>query len=103
MSDSFATLRTVACQAPVSMEFPRREDWSRLPFPPPEDLPNPGIKPMSPALAGRLFLAVLCVKLLPGLSLVMVTGVTHCVASLVAEHNSRAGGFEYLLAGGLCS
>ena len=38
------------------MEFPRREDWSRLPFPPPEDLPNPGIKPMSPALATGFFI-----------------------------------------------
>ena len=32
------------------MEFPRREYWSGLPFPPPGDLPDPGIKPESPAL-----------------------------------------------------
>ena len=32
------------------MEFSRQEYWSVLPFPPPEDLPDPGIKPMSPAL-----------------------------------------------------
>ena len=38
-----------------SMGFPRQEYWSGLPFPPPEDLPNPGIKPMSPALAGGFF------------------------------------------------
>ena len=40
------------------MEFPRQEYWSRLPFLPPGDLPDPGIKPVSPvvhALAGGFF------------------------------------------------
>ena len=37
------------------MGFSRREDWSALPFPSPGDLPDPGIKPMSPALAGGFF------------------------------------------------
>ena len=46
---------TVACQAPLSMEFSMQEYW-RLPFPYPGDLPNPGIKLVSPALAGRFFL-----------------------------------------------
>ena len=46
----FATPWTVACQTPLSMGFSRQEYWSRLPFPPPGDLPNPGIKPTSPAL-----------------------------------------------------
>ena len=41
---------TVACQAPLSMEFSREEYWSGLPFPSPGDLPNPGIEPRSPAL-----------------------------------------------------
>ena len=41
---------TVAHQAPLSMGFPRQEYWSGLPFPSPGDLPNPGIKPGSPAL-----------------------------------------------------
>ena len=41
---------TVACKAPLSMGFPRQEYWSGLPFPSPGDLPNPGIKPRSPAL-----------------------------------------------------
>jgi len=45
----------IACQAPVSMEFSRQEYWSGLPFPPPGDLPDPGIKPTSPALTGRFF------------------------------------------------
>jgi len=39
------------------MAFPRQEYWSGLPFPSPEDIPNPGIKPTSPALAGGLFTA----------------------------------------------
>ena len=42
---------TGACQAPIS----RQEYWSWLPFPSPGDLPDPGIKPRSPALAGRFF------------------------------------------------
>ena len=53
-SDS-VTPWTVACQAPLSMGFPRQEYWSGLSFPTPGDLPDPGIKPTSPALAGRLF------------------------------------------------
>ena len=54
----FETPWTVALQAPLSMRFPRQEDWSGLPFPPPGNLPDPGIKPVSlvpPALAGGLF------------------------------------------------
>ena len=47
----FTTSWTVACQAPLSLGFPRQEYWSGLPFPSPGDLPNPRIKPMSPALA----------------------------------------------------
>ena len=41
---------TVARQAPLSIAFSRQEHWSGLPFPSPGDLPNPGIKPSSPAL-----------------------------------------------------
>ena len=46
----FATQRTVAHQAPPSMGFSRQEYWSGLPFPSTGDLPDPGIKPRSPAL-----------------------------------------------------
>ena len=42
-------LGSVVRQAPLSMEFSRPEYWSGLPFPSPGDLPNPGIKPVSPA------------------------------------------------------
>ena len=54
----FATLWDVAWLAPLSMEFPRQEYWNGLPCPPPGDLPDSGIKPMSltsPALAGEFF------------------------------------------------
>ena len=42
-------------QAPLSMGFPRLKHWSGLPFPSPGNLPDPGIKPASPELAGRFF------------------------------------------------
>ena len=47
---TLATPWTVACQAPLSMRFSRQEYWSGLPFPSPRDLPDPGMKPGSPAL-----------------------------------------------------
>ena len=43
----FATLWTVARQAPLSIEFSRQEYWSGLPCPPPRDRPKPAIKPTS--------------------------------------------------------
>ena len=46
----FATLWTVAYQAPPSMGSSRQEYWSGLPVPFPGDLPDPGIEPGSPAL-----------------------------------------------------
>ena len=46
---------TVAHQDPLSKGFPRHEHWSGLPFPSPGDLPNSGIEPTSPALAGGFF------------------------------------------------
>ena len=46
----FATPQTITRQAPLSMGFPRQEYWSGLPFSPPEDLPDAGIGPASPAL-----------------------------------------------------
>ena len=48
----FATLWTVAHQAPPSIGFSRQEYWSGLPFPSPGDLLDPEIKPETPALAG---------------------------------------------------
>ena len=52
------TLWTIAHQTPLSKGFSKQEDWSGLPHPPPEDLPNPGtelVSPISPALAGGFF------------------------------------------------
>ena len=54
----FVTPWTVSFQAPLSMGFSRQEYWSKLPCPPPGDLPDPGIEPMSlmsPALASGFF------------------------------------------------
>ena len=54
----FATPWTIACQAPLSMGFPRQEYWSGSPFSSPGDLPNPEIEPESltfPTLTGRFF------------------------------------------------
>ena len=51
----FVTPWTIARQAPLSMGFSRQEYKSGLPYPPPGDLPDPGIEPVSPALAGGFF------------------------------------------------
>ena len=54
----FATLWTVACQALLSVRFPRQEYWSLLPFLSPGDFPDPGIEllsPVSSALADGFF------------------------------------------------
>ena len=58
MSNSFKTPRTVDHQAPLSMGFPKQENWSGLPSPSPGDLSDPGIEPMtviSSALPGGSF------------------------------------------------
>ena len=72
MSDSFQIPWTVAHHAPLSMGFPRQEYWSGLPFPSSEDLPDPGIKPVFPALAGRLFTTEPSGKLIRTLSLATI-------------------------------
>ena len=54
----FVIPRTETHQAPLSMELSQQEYWTELPFPPPEDLPNLGIKstsPVPPVLPGRFF------------------------------------------------
>ena len=71
ISNSFATVAwttawTVACQAPLTVEFFSQEYWSCLPFPSPGDFPDPGIEPESPALAGRF-----CTPEPPGKPLIM--------------------------------
>ena len=54
-----ATPRTITHQAPLSLGFPRQDYWSGLPFPSLGDLPDPGIKLTSLALASRFFSIVL--------------------------------------------
>ena len=54
----FVTLWTVVPEVPLSMGFPRQENWSGLPFLTPGDFPDPGIKPASlvfPAVVGGFF------------------------------------------------
>ena len=56
MPNSFVTVWTVACQAPLSIGFPRHKHWSGLPFPSAGNFPDPGTEPtshVSPELAGR--------------------------------------------------
>ena len=53
---TLVTPPTVACQAPLSMEFPRQEYWNKSPFPSPGDLLNPGNKPGYPALQADFLL-----------------------------------------------
>ena len=48
-------METVAHQAPLPVGFPRQEYWTGLPFPSTGDLPNLGIEPVSPELAGGFF------------------------------------------------
>ena len=59
---TFATPCTVACQASLSMGFPRQEYWSGLSFPSPRNLSDPETEPTSPALAGEFFSTEPCGK-----------------------------------------
>jgi len=56
-TNCFATPWIVAHQISLFTRFPRQQYWSGLPFPSPGDLPDPGIEPTSPALAGGVFTA----------------------------------------------
>ena len=60
MFDSLQPRGTVALKAPLSVGFSRKEYWSGLPFPSPEDFPDPGIEtacPATPVLTGGVFTA----------------------------------------------
>ena len=63
--------------APLSMGFSRQEYWSGLPFSPPEDLPDPGIKSVSPELAGRFFTTELPGKPLEFYSALQFSKISH--------------------------
>ena len=88
MSNSFVTPWPAACQADLSMGFPRHKCWSELSFASPGDLPYPGIESMSPALAGGFFMTeppgkpgmdmytLLCLKWITNKDLLYNTGNT---------------------------
>ena len=81
MSDSLETLWTVARQAPLSMGFPRQEYWSGLPFPPPGDLPDPGIETV--ALATTPALEVDSLPLSQGEAFILVCVPISAICSFV--------------------
>ena len=89
VAKSYPTLwdpREYTCQAPQSMGFSRQENWSGLPFPSPEDLPDPGIELMTPALADSLPLSLLrsqffTVTIILPFPECHVIGISKCVAS----------------------
>ena len=77
--DLFVMPWTTAHQAPLSIGCPRQEYWSGLPFPPPGDLPDPGIKhvsPVSTALASGFYTTVPPGK--PKVCLVQIFGKLNC-------------------------
>ena len=77
--DLFVTPWTIACQAPLFVGFPRQEYWSGLSFPPPGDLPDPGIEhvsPVSTALANGFNIMLPPGK--PKVCLVQILGKLYC-------------------------
>ena len=87
----FATLRTVVHQTPLSMGFSRKECWRGLPFPPPGDLPQPGIKLcLLPWQADSLPLSHLGIPLISGeavISTVLFGRSGYMKASVCGENN----------------
>ena len=80
---------TVARQAPLSMEFSRQEYWSRLPCPPPGDLPNLGIEPKSPALQADSLPAELPGK--PGYALLYLNSITQGLLYNTGNYTQNSG------------
>ena len=83
-----ATPWTVARQAPLSMGVFRQKYWPGLSFPPPGDLPNPGIEPVSPvfpALAGRFFTTYLTMPISSALSQASKSQIQWISCSLSAQ------------------
>ena len=89
MSDSLQP-HALAHQAPLSVGFPRQKYWSRLPFPTPGDLLDPGIQPaslVSPALAGRYFTTQFSsVSSGAQLSLTLCNPMNHSMPGLLVHH-----------------
>ena len=94
----FATPRTVAFQAPLSMGFPRQEYWSRFPVPTPGSLPDPEICPVSlvsPALAGRFFTTVSSGKPPSDMYIFRMYGVKYWVFFLWSIKQKSPGKTQY--------
>ena len=74
----FLSLWTVALQAPVSMGFSRQEYWSWLPFPPPGDLPDPGISTFLKKWSSHVWVVILfsCHRWHPGLAIKILYSCT---------------------------
>ena len=83
----FATPRTVALEAPLSVGFHRQEYWSALPFPPPGDLPNPGMEPKSPAWQAVSLPSESPGKPSPALGVIDFINFTSCSISVVGSHH----------------
>ena len=96
MSDSVATPCTIACQAPLSMGFPRQECWSGLPFPSPGDLRDPRIEPEAPVLAygfftpGKHLILFSSVQSLSPVRLFATPGTAACHSSLPITNSRRS-------------
>ena len=81
-----ATPWMAACQAPLSRGFSRRECWSGLSFPSPEDLSDPRVEPSSPVLQADSFLIWYCMQIsspIPGLPFQSADSVLRCTKPLI--------------------
>ena len=95
----FVTLWAVASQAPLSMGFSRQEYWSGLPFPPPGDLLDPGIKPKSPALQVDSLLLSPWRRIYISLFYIKNLGLWDFPSGLVVENLSANAGVTGLIHG----
>ena len=87
----FATPWIVAYQASPSMGFSRQQYWSGLPFPSPGNLPDPGIEPTSPALAGRFFTSET-----PGKPYTYCLSILYIVVYISGSHNCNLPLYPFL-------
>ena len=93
----FVTPGTLAHQSPLSMGFPRQEDWRGLPFLPAGDLLNPSIKLKSPALARGLFITEPLGKLSPHIHLL------NTCQQLSIDHRIQSQIFNIIQSPWICS
>ena len=118
----FETLFTVALQAPLSLGFCRQEYWSGLPFPPPGDLPDPGVESTSPtwqvdslplshqgnlilwwfaANKGQVLQVFLCHPVYQGILLLVLVFLTDTFCNLYYRFHWRNSGLRRVICCGL--